>query len=248
MDFSFIRAVLQIAQKCFTQHFAGKLASAISMRGSAVRIIPRPITPVDQTLSRLVPAFQFHHRVKPTTQVPTTNARIQVADLLLTGSPDLFDVVKVLFDTPAVRNDLQDRLNTHRYIAAGVCRPVATSVFQNNHSDVSTESVAGGNKSLVTTIGRPASAGIRNRHPAVTSSGSLLQADAIFPIPTRPTALARLHCRNIEQFRIAAESGHDARTFGKQRTDKRPVAVRAGIELPEDQAHQWRHQRRGVST
>src|SRR6056297_535770 len=167
MDFSFIRAVLQIAQKCFTQHFAGKLASAISMRGSAVRIIPRPITPVDQTLSRLVPAFQFHHRVKPTTQVPTTNARIQVADLLLTGSPDLFDVVKVLFDTPAVRDSLQDRLNTHRYVAAGVGRPVATSVFQKNDSDTAPERVTGGNKRFVTSRSHHAPAGIGNRRPSV---------------------------------------------------------------------------------
>jgi hypothetical protein len=33
-DSSFIRAVLQIAKKCFTQHFAGKSTLAISVRWS----------------------------------------------------------------------------------------------------------------------------------------------------------------------------------------------------------------------
>jgi hypothetical protein len=50
-------------------------------------------------LRRLIAALQFHHRIEPAAQVPATDARIHVADLLLTGSPDLFDVVKVLFDT-----------------------------------------------------------------------------------------------------------------------------------------------------
>ena len=90
--------------------------------------------------------------------------------------------------------------------------------------------MAGGNKRLVTTLSHDAPASTRSRYPVVASSGALRQADTVLPALTRPSALIRLVQRDVEPFRIAAESGHDACAFGKQRTQK----YLGGISANED--------------
>lgn len=117
-----LRCIGQINQKCFMQHFTGNPTTTVIMRRPPIGIAPRSVTSINQTLAGLVPALPFHHSIGPPAHIPATDARPNVADLLLACTPDFFDVVKVFFDRPAVRNNLQDCFNTHRCVRADVCR------------------------------------------------------------------------------------------------------------------------------
>jgi len=121
----------------------------------------------------------------------------------------------MFFNNPAIRNDLQDHLGVHRRIAAGVRRPVATSMFQKYHTNAATKHVTGRNKCLAAALFHHAPAGLRNRRPTVAPAGTFLQADSFFSILARASALTGLDHRNAEQFCVAAKSSHDRRTFGK---------------------------------
>src|SRR6056297_3345570 len=106
------------------------------MRRSPVWIVPWAIAAVDQLIARRVPALQFYQCIQPTAQVPTSDARPHVANLLLSCTPNFLDVVKLLFDTPAVRDDLQDRFHTHRRVGADVGRPVTAGMFASSVESV----------------------------------------------------------------------------------------------------------------
>src|SRR6056297_2203255 len=188
------------------------------MRRSPVWIVPWAIAAVDQLIARRVPALQFYQRIQPTAQVPTSDARPHVANLLLSCTPNFLDVVKLLFDTPAVRDDLQDRFHTHRRVGADVRRPVTAGMFKQHHAHRATDDMAGCQKGLVATFGHHAAAPIADRLPAVTASGPPAQADSVLAVLARPTTLPNLVHRKIEQLGITTKPRDDRRPFGQQGT------------------------------
>src|SRR6056297_1433000 len=188
------------------------------MRRSPVWIVPWAIAAVDQLIARRVPALQFYQRIQPTAQVPTSDARPHVANLLLSCTPNFLDVVKLLFDTPAVRDDLQDRFHTHRRVGADVRRPVTAGMFKQHHAHRATDDMAGCQKGLVATFGHHAAAPIADRLPAVTASGPPARADSVLAVFARPTTLSNLVHRKIEQLGVTTKPRDDRRPFGQQGT------------------------------
>lgn len=73
--------------------------------------------------------------------------------------------MKVLFDTPAVRNDLQNRRHIHRRVGADVRRPVSAGVPQQDHADRATSDMTGRQEGLVTTFGHHTTTRVADRFP-----------------------------------------------------------------------------------
>src|SRR6056297_455018 len=157
--------------------------------------------------------------------MPTTDTRIQIADLLLARTPDLFNIMKVFFDAPSVRNDLQNRFGGHLQVAAGISRPITSSMLQQNHADRATKDFTGRDERLVASLLHHASTSVRDRLPTVSPTGASLQADAVLAIFARPSTLPRLTRRNIEQFCIAAKPGYHNCALSKKRADQRTGGI-----------------------
>ena len=159
--------------------------------------------------------------LKPATHMPAADARPNVAVLLLAGTPDFFDIVKVFFDRPPIRYRLQDQLDTHRCVCADVCRPSTIGMLQNNDPNPAADNLTGRQQCLVSALGHLAAACILDRFPSTATRRSLLQADPVLSVLARTPALPLSVHRKIKQFGVAAEPGHDGRTASNQRTHQR---------------------------
>ena len=79
------------------------------MRRTTLWLVPRRVAPVAQPGLRPVPGPQLHQRVPPTDQVPRPHVGPHMAQLLLSRSMNLLDVVEDLLQRRVVGHRLEDR-------------------------------------------------------------------------------------------------------------------------------------------
>ena len=125
----------QTRQKLFSQHFTGDCRAAVGMRRTAVGVVPWTIAAVGQLRFCHIPRAQFHQSVHPLIQMPAADVRPDVADLLLTGSPDFFDIVEMFFNCPARGNGLQNVANCDLCISAEIGSPAAIVESHDHDAD-----------------------------------------------------------------------------------------------------------------
>ena len=119
----------------FLQHFPGNRATSVGVRGTTIGVVPGTRSAVGQLRFRHVPAAEFDQRIHPLVQMPATDVRPHVADLLLPCAPDFLHVVELFFYRPACSHRFQNLANFHRCFGAEVLPspslcPSLTSVLQ----------------------------------------------------------------------------------------------------------------------
>ena len=128
---------LAAAGKCrvfLAEHPTAQCLATIAVRRTPLGIVPGRSPPVADLRRAFVPGPQFDQGVHPEVQMPGPDVRPEVTDLLLSGSPHLFEVVEVLFDRRPVGEDLQNllhgdlRVEREEELAAG-------RLLDNDHPD-----------------------------------------------------------------------------------------------------------------
>jgi hypothetical protein len=104
-------------------HFLDECASAIRVRSASVRIVPGTVRTVGELGLISIPSAEFDQRIHPLVQVPASDVRPDVANLLLASTPDFLHVVEVFFNRPAPSDCFQDLLGFDLWVGAEVGCP-----------------------------------------------------------------------------------------------------------------------------
>src|SRR5580658_4138184 len=172
-------------RKFLRQAIALQGFTAIRMRRPPLWIIPRRIAAIAQRLLRLKPSPEFGQTMRPHRQVERADIGPYVAQLLLTGSFDYFQVVMILFQRRAVGDLLQDGGGALSRVRTEIGQPVM--VFLHDHdADTAPRRFVGGLKGLDLLAHLFAVLPARHLLPTALMSGAFAKTDALFAIDRWP--------------------------------------------------------------
>ena len=81
--------------------------ASIGMRRPSFEIVPRGVTAVTKSRLSFVPCPKFDPREHPKIQVGYRQVGPDVTRLLLSSSPDLFDIMEILVNRGSIGEDFQ---------------------------------------------------------------------------------------------------------------------------------------------
>ncbi len=228
----------QSGEKLFLQHFPRNTAAAVGMRRTTIGVVPRTRATVTQRGFLQIPAAQLHQRVHPLVQVPTTNVRPHVANLLLPRTPHFLHIVKMFLDRPAGGNRFQNVAHFRQRVRAEVWCPTAVLEAQNHHTDLAADQLRRCQKRLVLTSHLDAAALIGDRQPTRLMPGPLGQTDFVLAVDA---VAVRTRGGQVKQTSVLAQAADDHDLQSEYGEEKRPH----GVGAIDRQPHLCFHAQRG---
>ena len=198
------------------------------MRRTTLWLVPRRVAPVAQPGLRPVPGPQLHQRVPPTDQVPRPHVGPHMAQLLLSRSMNLLDVVEDLLQRRAVGHRLEDRCHAQIRVGREVRHP-AIGLAHQHHTDHPTHRFVGRQERLVLLHHQPAVEGEKPGLPAPGLRSTSGQVDPVLAVLRRPATTLLLagidHRRQRPQGRIAPQPTDHRHPRTQHPLQERPLDV-----------------------